>query len=58
LDPASGLIFAVSPIHASGLRMTGEWAANIIDKRRRASETTALSQPKEYLPCDGDPHER
>jgi hypothetical protein len=58
LDPASGLIFAALPIHASGLRMTGERAVNFIDKRRRASETTALSQPKEYLPCDGDPHER
>jgi hypothetical protein len=38
-----------------GLRMTPEWVVNPTEKRQRASETTALSEPGECVPCDGDP---
>ena len=36
-------------------RMTAEWMVNPSEKRQRASETTALSQAREYVSCNGDP---
>ena len=36
-------------------RMTAEWMVNPSEKRRRTSETTALSQAREYVSCNGDP---
>jgi hypothetical protein len=36
--------------------MTAERVANSIEKRYRASQTAALSQPGEYRPYNGDPH--
>src|SRR5262249_24160909 len=36
-------------------RMMAEWMVNPSEKRQRASETTALSQAREYVSCNGDP---
>src|SRR5262245_41682821 len=36
-------------------RMMAEWMVNPSEKRQRASETTTLSQAREYVSCNGDP---
>jgi hypothetical protein len=46
-DPANYALFAAAH---DGQRMI-----NPSEKRQRASETTALSQAREYVSCNGDP---